>query len=231
MQDNPNAGEYNVPSQNSPYDDQITVPAPQGQAIPPFSYNQVPGDAQPAYVPPATVPQRKRPVSKKILIGGAIILVLLILGIAGAVLVPRLTTNANNQAATSTPAASTPAAKPVAKNIYAPYLTQYREGIRSQIAQNLHLSTTQLETQLSAGQTLSSIATAQHVSNTQLQTIVTNAFQTGFQPAVNSGNLTQKQVDLLVKRMLKQPKTLDRFLIVQARVRKGANATPTAVSQ
>lgn len=225
MQDNPNAGEYNVQNQQSPYDDQVTVPAPQGQAFPP--YEQGPGVAWPASVQPTT--PKKPPVSKRVIIGGAIVLALLILAIA--VLVPRLMTNANNQAATSTPAASTPAAKPAVRNVYAPYLAQYREGIRSQIAQNLHLSTTQLETQLSAGQTLSGIATTQNISTTQLQTIVTNAFQTGFQPAVNSGNLTQKQVDLLVKRMLKQPKTLDRYLVAQTHTKKGASATPTALSQ
>lgn len=225
MQDNPNAGEYNVQNQHSSYDDQVTVPAPQGQV----PYEQRPGFMWPASAQPAT--PKKPPVSKKVIIGGAIVLVLLILGIAGATLMPRLMTSANNQAATSTPAASTPATKPAVRNVYAPYLAQYREGIRSQIAQNLHLSTTQLETQLSTGQTLSGIATTQSISTTQLQTIVTNAFQNGFQPAVNSGNLTQKQVDLLVKRMLKQPKTLDRYLVAQARVKKGAGATPTAVSQ
>jgi hypothetical protein len=38
-------------------------------------------------------------------------------------------------------------------------------------------------------------------------------------------------VDALVKRMLKQPKTLDRYLAAQARPKKGAGAAPTAVNQ
>jgi hypothetical protein len=69
-------------------------------------------------------------------------------------------------------------------------------------------------TEAKAGKTLSSLASAQGVSSSQLQTLVTNAFQQGFQPAVSSGSLTQRQVDDLIKRMLKQPQTLDRYLSV-----------------
>ena len=229
MQDNTRSGEQNIQNQNTQYDDQATFPVPQSSRASTIPYDPVPGGAQPGIVQPAAVSQKKQGVSPKLLIGGAVVLVLLILGIAGFVILPKLTAPANNQA--STPTVSTPTANRANKNVYAPYLAQYRGPIRSQIAQGLHLSDTQLEDQLSSGKTLSTIAADQKVSDSQLQTIVTNAFQSGFQPAVSSGNLTQKQVDALVKRMLKQPKTLDRFLAVQARTKKGAGVTPTAVNQ
>lgn len=231
MQDNTRLGEQNIQNQNTQYDDQATFPVPQSGRASTIHYNPVSGGTQPGTVQPAAVSQKKGGVSPKLLIGGAVVLVLLILGIAGFVLLPKLTAPANNQAAASTPAVSTTAANAANKNVYAPYLAQYRGTIRSQIAQGLHLSDTQLEAQLSSGKTLSTIAADQKVSNSQLQTIVTNAFQSGFQPAVSSGNLTQKQVDALVKRMLKQPKTLDRYLAAPVRTKKGASATPTAVNQ
>nr|MBA2677652.1 hypothetical protein [Ktedonobacteraceae bacterium] len=193
MQDNPQSFGQNIQDQNTQYDDQVTTPVPQGARSATLSHDQAPGT-----VPPAAVSQKKRAVSPKLVIVGAVVLVLLILGIAGFVLLPKLTAPASDQKAASTPAASTPAAR----NVYAPYLAQYRGTIRSQIAQGLHLSDTQLEDQLGSGKTLSSIATDQKISNSQLQTLVTNAFQNGFQPAVSGGNLTQKQVDALVKRML-----------------------------
>ncbi len=228
MQDNTRLGEQNIQNQNTQYDDQATFPVPQSGRASTIHYDPVSGGAQPDIVQPAAVSQKKGGVSPKVLIGGAIVLVLLILGVAGFVLLPKLTAPANNQAAASTPAVSTPAAN---KNVYAPYLAQYRGTIRRQIAQGLHLSDTQLEDQLNSGKTLSTIASDQKISDSQLQTIVTNAFQSSFQPAVSSGNLTQKQIDALVKRMLKQPKTLDRYLAAPVRTKKGASATPTAVNQ
>lgn len=215
--------------QDNPYDDQKTVVTnPQSSETPTLYYEKesVPQEAmQPKMIPLAAAQQKKKPPLKKIFLGGAIVLVLFILGGVGGMFLPKLFAGTNNQTAV----ASTPAANPAAKNIYAPYLTQYRTPIRSQIAQGLHLSADQLETQLGAGKTLSQIATAQGISASQLQTIVTSAIQSNFQPTVNSGDLTQKQVDALVKRMLKQPKTLERYLVVRAK--NNAGAAPTAAAQ
>jgi hypothetical protein len=244
MQDNTQFAGYDAPQQGNPYDDQSTIPV-QGYTPPASSYTQDAGPFAPVSEPPAPIyqhssmpsgvvssvaePQKKRPV-KKILIGGVLGLVLVLLGVGGGLLLARLAAPASNQAAIPTSAPiSTPApnAASVQKNIYTPYLARYRVPIRSQIALGLHLSADQLQTQLSSGQTLSSIASAQGVSSTQLQILVTNAFQSGFQPAVQSGNLTQAQVDTLIKRMLKQPQTLDRFLAVKTKAGSPSVATPT----
>jgi hypothetical protein len=249
QQDDNQPTQYNTQQPNNPYDDQQTFPAsppppPYGQvtrsftsgsedptiAVPPLQ-NSMPatGNIPQAGTMSATTPPQKAANKKTLLIGGAIILVLFILGIGGAFAFSKLTANANNQATTAVPGiTSTPgAANAAARNVYTQYLVQYRDTIRSQIAQNLHLSPDQLETQLSAGKTLSSIATTQGVSNAQLQVIVTNAFQTSLLPVITNGNLTQKQVTALAKRMLKQPKTLDRLLMAPAKKVPGTNASAT----
>ncbi len=188
-------------------------------------------------VPPAmqgggtAVPQKKRPDINRILLGVAGVVILLALVIMGIVFAVN---GSHNQTASATPAAastsapatgSTPAAvAPANKNVYTPYLTQYRASVRNKVAQGLHLSAEQLGAQLAAGQTLSRIATAQGVSATQFQTIVTNAFQTAFQPAIDNNGLTTVQVNTLIKRMLKQPQVLDRYLVLRAR--KAVGKTP-----
>jgi hypothetical protein len=183
------------------------------------------GAATPSTPPqqPQSPPQKSKWSRKKVfLLGGAIILVLFLLGIAGAWLVPTLLSQGNNQASNTATASASPAARARQVGIYATYLTRYGPTIRNQIAQGLHLTPAQLSTQLRSGQPLSAIATAQGVSATQLQTLVTSAFQNGLQPAVTNGNLTQQQVNALVKRMLRQPQALTRFLEVLPR----AKATP-----
>jgi hypothetical protein len=150
------------------------------------------------------------------IIGGAIVLVLILIGISVLVIMPAIT-SANNTQASATPTI-TASPTPANRNPYAQYLKQYGPDIKNQIAQGLHLTADQLTTQLKAGQSLSSIATAQGISATQLQTIITNAFQTGLKPAVDAGNLTQKQVDVLVKRMQNNPKQLERLLIASSRI-------------
>jgi hypothetical protein len=178
-----------------------------------------------AATPPPSPPQKSKWSRKKILLlGGAIILVLFLLGMAGAWLVPSLLSKGNSQASNTSTASASPAARARQAGIYAPYLTRYGPTIRNQIAQGLHLTPVQLATQLRSGQTLSAIATSQGVSASQLQTLVTNAFQNGLQPAITSGNLTQLQVNALVRRMLRQPQVLARFLEVRPR----ANATPVS---
>ena len=199
-----------APTQNNAYYPQ--APATLTQTAGNTNY----GAATPSTPPPPQSPPQKSKWSRKkfFLLGGAIILVLFLLGIAGAWLVPTLLSQGNNQASNTATASASPAARARQVGIYARYLTLYGPTIRNQIAQGLHLTPAQLATQLRSGQTLSAIATAQGVSATQLQTLVTNAFQNGFQPAVTNGNLTQQQVNVLVKRMLRQPQALARFLEV-----------------
>lgn len=180
-------------------------------------------------LPPATTRSpKKRPSNKTLLIGGGSVLVLFILIIGVFMVLPNLTESASNQASVTTPmAVASPTTSPATKNIYTPYLAQYRGTIRSQIARGLHLPVDQLVSRLKEGTALSSIASAQGISRSQLQTIVKTAFQQGFQPAVNNGNLTPKQVDALINRMLKQPQTLERYLNVAARNDAKSKATPT----
>src|SRR5215471_1312463 len=56
-------------------------------------------------------------------------------------------------------------------------LKQYLPDVATQVASGLHMSSTQLVSQLQSGKSLSEIATTKGVSSTQLQTIVTNAVQ------------------------------------------------------
>ena len=105
-------------------------------------------------------------------------------------------------------------------------LKQYGPNIKQQIAQGLKLTTTQLTTELRSGKTLSQIAIAQGLTSSQLQTLVSNAMQSGLQPAIASGDLTQTQVDRYIKRLQSNPQLLDRLL--GARATKSATPTATA---
>jgi len=155
-------------------------------------------------------------MSKRILyiLVGAIILVLLAIGICVYTLLPTITSAiAANQTPTPTPTVS---ATPTPKgNGAAKILKQYTPSIKNQIAQGLHLTPDQLTSQLKSGKTLSDIATAQNISSTQLQTIVGNAIQNALKPAVTDGTLTKKQVDKLTKRFQSNPVLLDHLLTIQ----------------
>jgi flagellar basal body-associated protein FliL len=140
---------------------------------------------------------------------GAIAVILLAIGIGVAVFWPSITSATASQTGTPTPIVSvTGTAKPTVAKI----LKQYAPDIKNQIAQGLHLTPDQLKTQLQAGKTLSDIATTQKISASQLQTVVGNALQTGLQPAVTDGTLTQRQLDKLVKRYQNNPNLLDHLL-------------------
>lgn len=111
------------------------------------------------------------------------------------------------------------------KNPMAQALKQYGPSIKQQIAQGLKLTPAQLTTELRSGKTLSQIATVQGVSASQLQSLVSNAIQTGLRPAIDSGSLTQVQVDRYIKRLQNNPIQLDRLL--GARAAKTGTPTPT----
>ncbi|GER89071.1 hypothetical protein KDW_32330 [Dictyobacter vulcani] len=127
-------------------------------------------------LPPATTEPRKKRLANKTLLGtGASILALLLLVIGGLVILPNLPAGASQQGSTSTPVVMTTpkasATTPANKGGNARYLAQYRNTIRSQIAQGLHLPVAQLIARLKGGATLTSIASAQGISNSQLQTM------------------------------------------------------------
>lgn len=227
---------------NSPYissDPQATEPYIASNAqyaqgsMPPAQYNgpyEQGGVQGPQHVQ-GNMPPARQPVERKrfFILGGAIALIILLLGVGGIFLLPGLTARNTTQATPPVSAQATPPQTPQAnKNPYTPYLTKYGATIRNSVAQGLRLTPGELKTQLHGGKTLSAIATSQGLSASQLQTLITNSFQNGLKPAIDSGGLTQKQVDALVKRLLKQPQALDRFLAPGGAAKGKAKATPGA---
>ncbi len=91
------------------------------------------------------------------------------------------------------------------------FLAKYRPDMVSEIAQGLHLSTNQLTTELKSGKSLNDIATAQHVSSAQLQTIELNAVHNALSKAVSAGDLTQAQSDSISKLLQNHPQFLERL--------------------
>ncbi len=160
-----------------------------------------------------------------ILIGGATALLLILIGIAAFIFWP-IVTSAHPSQTASTPTISAVTPTPTVKSGtgVAKLLKQYGPDVKTQIAQGLKLTPEQLTTQLRSGKTLSQVATAQGVSATQLQVIVTNALETNLKPAVADGTLTQKQLDKLAKRYANNPALLDKLL-----GGKAIKATPTPV--
>jgi hypothetical protein len=148
----------------------------------------------------------------------------LLIGIGIGIFILSTITSANIKVTpTPTPIVATTAKK---GNATAQILKQYAPDIKTQIAQGFKLTPDQLTTQLQAGKTLSDIAVAQGISSTQLQTLVQNAIENVLQPAVNSGDLTQTQLDRLAKRYAANPALLDRFLGGSTKGTK--RATPAA---
>jgi polyhydroxyalkanoate synthesis regulator phasin len=92
------------------------------------------------------------------------------------------------------------------------FLQKYRGTIENSIASGLHLTTAQLTTQLQSGQSLSQIATTQHISATQLQTIVVNAVQSALKQAVSKGDLTQAQANTFSQLLSSHPQSLNHIL-------------------
>ena len=91
-------------------------------------------------------------------------------------------------------------------------LKQYLPSVASQVAQGLHMNANQLMAQLQSGKSLSDIATAQGVSSTQLQTLVTSAIQSAVNKAVSDGNLTQQQAASIKQMLQKNPAALNHLL-------------------
>jgi hypothetical protein len=92
------------------------------------------------------------------------------------------------------------------------FLKNYGATMVNSVAQELHLSSSQLTSDLKAGESLQQIATAQKVSAAQLKTIVTNALQSALQQAVTSGTLTQAQSDSINQLVQNHPAQLMHLL-------------------
>jgi len=88
------------------------------------------------------------------------------------------------------------------------FLQKYRPVMVGDIAKGLNLTSTQLTSDLQAGQSLSTIATAQHISATQLNTIVNSAVQDALKQAVSAKDLTQAQADAYTQFLQKHPQFL-----------------------
>jgi polyhydroxyalkanoate synthesis regulator phasin len=91
-------------------------------------------------------------------------------------------------------------------------LKQYLPSVATQVAQGLHMTVDQLKAQLQSGKSLSDIATAQGVSSSQLQTLVTKTIQSTVTKAVSDGNLTQQQATNIMQMLQKNPGVLNHLL-------------------
>jgi polyhydroxyalkanoate synthesis regulator phasin len=91
-------------------------------------------------------------------------------------------------------------------------LKPYAPDLESQIAQGLHLSVDQLKAQLRAGKTLKQIADAQHVSASQLHTLVLNAIDKELDKAAQAGTITQQQANAIKQYLQKHPQVITRLV-------------------
>ena len=73
------------------------------------------------------------------------------------------------------------------------YLRQHSSDVLNQVAQGLHLTSSQLTSQLQSGKGLKAIAKAQNVSASSLRTIITNAINNTLNQGVSSGQLTKDE--------------------------------------
>lgn len=100
------------------------------------------------------------------------------------------------------------------------FLSKYHSQIENSIAAGLHMTSTQLTAQLKSGKSLSQIATAQNVSSTQLNTIVTNAVQSALNTAVSNGDLTQSEATSYSQSLQSHPALLNHVLNARVKVKK-----------
>lgn len=91
-------------------------------------------------------------------------------------------------------------------------LLQNRSTLLNQIAPGLHLTAAQLQSDLQNGQTLSQIAKAQNVSESQLHTIVLNAVQTTLSQAQQAGKITQWQDTSFTTYLKNHPAVVEHLL-------------------
>jgi DNA-binding CsgD family transcriptional regulator len=105
----------------------------------------------------------------------------------------------------------------IQNRLRAQFLAQYRSQFTAQVAQGLHLTSSQLTTQLKSGKTLRAIAKGQNVSPASLKTIIVNAAKSTLNQAVSSGDITQAQAASFGTYLQNHPARLLIFLQHQAR--------------
>src|SRR6266480_3192203 len=108
------------------------------------------------------------------IICGALILVFILSAVVTFMLVPTFMSAVKPQ---PTPQPTAAVATP-ARNALGTILRQYGPAVNTQVANGLKLTPEELTTQLHSGKTLTAIATTQHVSLTQLQTLIATSLQT-----------------------------------------------------
>ena len=91
-------------------------------------------------------------------------------------------------------------------------LIAQKSTLLTQIATGLHLSSTQLQSDLQQGQTLSKIAKAQKVTESQLHTIVINAATSALSQAQQAGTITAKEDAAFVSFLKNHPGIVDRLV-------------------
>lgn len=135
----------------------------------------------------------------------------------------KLTQNQANQIqqrVESSKACSGFSATGIQNRLHAQFLAKYRSQFTAQVAQGLHLTSSQLTTQLKSGKTLRAIAKEQKVSPASLKTIIVNAAKSTLNQAVNAGDITQAQATSFGKYLQNHPARLLIFLQHQARQQK-----------
>jgi hypothetical protein len=101
---------------------------------------------------------------------------------------------------------------PFLRNILRQTLKQSEPMLISQIAQGLKIGTSQLQSDLLAGQTLNQIAKAQGTTQSQLHTIVLNAAQNTLNQAQKAGTITQQQDSGFLQFLRNHPGLVNRWL-------------------
>jgi hypothetical protein len=98
------------------------------------------------------------------------------------------------------------------KGILRQTLKGEQSTLLGQIASGLHLSTTQLQSDLQQGQTLNQIAKAQKVTKSQLHTIVLNAANAALSQAQKAGTITAAQESQFTTYLKNHPGVVNRWL-------------------
>ncbi len=91
-------------------------------------------------------------------------------------------------------------------------LQKYQGTLLSQIAQSLHLTVSQLQSDLQHGRTLNAIAKTQGVAQSQLPTLFLGAVQNTLNQAQKAGDITQQQSDELMQYLQQRPHLIKRWL-------------------
>lgn len=89
---------------------------------------------------------------------------------------------------------------------------KYESTLLNQVASALHLSSSQLQSDLQNGQTLAQIAKAQNITGSQLHTLILNAVQKTLDQARQAGDITQQQETAFMQYLQKHPGVVNRVL-------------------